>query len=151
MGGLIIKEVKQTRWAVRRHWKRTDVALPIIFSHFCQAYIQGQHDPEYEDIIRAVTAITFLATPHRGSDFAKTLNRILQSTLLSTPKQYITDLSKNSFTLQKLNEQFRHIAPRLNIISFYETQPTSIGHKKARVVSAHQHFENMLADQARWF
>lgn len=97
--------------------------------------MQGQNDPEYESIIKAVSAITFLATPHRGTNLAEILNRILRSTVVSNSKQYISDLAKNSFTLQKLNEQFRHVAPRLDIVSFYETQSTSIGLKGARVVS----------------
>lgn len=97
--------------------------------------MQGQNDPEYESIIKAITAITFLATPHRGTHLAQTLNRILQSSMVTNSKQYISDLATNSLTLQKLNEQFRHIAPRLDIVSFYETQPTSIGLKNARVVS----------------
>jgi hypothetical protein len=42
---------------------------------------------------------------------------------------------KNSITLQNLNEQFRHVAPRLDIVSFYETLPTPLGIKRARVVS----------------
>ena len=29
--------------------------------------MQGQNDPKYESIIKAITAITFLATPHRGT------------------------------------------------------------------------------------
>jgi len=97
--------------------------------------MQGQNDPEYEKIIKAISAITFLATPHRGTNLAEILNRILQSTIVTNSKQYISELSKNSFTLQKLNEQFRHIAPRLDIVSFYETQPCSIGLKNARIVS----------------
>jgi hypothetical protein len=97
--------------------------------------MQGQNDPEYESIIKAISAITFLATPHRGTNLAEMLNRILQSTLVTNSKHYISELAKNSFTLQKLNEQFRHIAPRLDIVSFYETQPTSIGFKNARIVS----------------
>lgn len=100
-----------------------------------QAYIQGQHDPEYKSIVRAITAITFLATPHRGTHLAQTLNRILQSSIITNSKQYVAELATNSLTLQKLNEQFRHIAPRLDIVSFYETQPTSIGIKNHRVVS----------------
>ncbi|KAI0112614.1 hypothetical protein F4776DRAFT_667191 [Hypoxylon sp. NC0597] len=91
-----------------------------------EAYMQGQIDPEYESIIKAVSAIIFLSTPHRGTNLAVTLNRILQSTMIISSKQYISELAKNSLTLQKLNEQFRHIAPRLNIVSFYETRPTSI-------------------------
>ncbi|KAI1772813.1 hypothetical protein F4818DRAFT_423988 [Hypoxylon cercidicola] len=91
-----------------------------------EAYIQGQNDPEYESIIKAISAIIFLSTPHRGTHLAETLNRILQSTMISNSKLYISELAKNSITLQRLNEQFRHIAPRLDIVSFYETQPTSI-------------------------
>ena len=97
--------------------------------------MQGQNDPEYESIIKAISAITFLATPHRGTNLAELLDRILRSTIVSSSKHYISELAKNSFTLQKLNEQFRHIAPRLDIVSFYETQSTSIGLRKARVVS----------------
>ncbi|ORY56951.1 uncharacterized protein BCR38DRAFT_414263 [Pseudomassariella vexata] len=99
-----------------------------------EAYMQGQNDPEYESIIKAISAITFLATPHRGTNLANTLNRILQSTFVTNSKQYISELTRSSFTLQKLNEQFRHIAPRLDIISFYATQPTSLGLKSARVM-----------------
>ncbi len=96
--------------------------------------MQGQNDPEYEAIIKAISAITFLATPHRGTNLAELLDRILRSTFVINSKHYISELGKNSFTLQKLNEQFRHIAPRLDIVSFYETQKTSIGLKSARVV-----------------
>ena len=100
-----------------------------------QAYMQGQNDPEFESIIKAISAITFLATPHRGTNLAEILNRILRSTVVSNSKQYVSELAKNSLTLQKLNEQFRHVAPRLDIMSFYETRPTSIGLKSARVVN----------------
>ncbi|RDW86698.1 NACHT and WD domain protein [Aspergillus mulundensis] len=98
------------------------------------AYMQGRNDPGYKKIVKAISAILFLATPHRGTNLADILNRLLQSTRISTPKGYISELSKDSFTLQKLNEQFRHVAPKLDIVSFYETQPTSIGLKGARVM-----------------
>ncbi|KAI8958212.1 hypothetical protein F5Y11DRAFT_336860 [Daldinia sp. FL1419] len=99
-----------------------------------EAYIQGQNDPEYQSIVKAISAIIFLATPHRGTYLAETLNRILQTTMVSNPKPYISDLVNNSLTLQRLNEQFRHIAPRLDIVSFYETQPTSVVFKRIMVV-----------------
>ncbi|KAI2784618.1 hypothetical protein F4815DRAFT_453629 [Daldinia loculata] len=99
-----------------------------------EAYIQGQNDPEYQSIIKAISAIIFLATPHRGTYLAETLNRILQTTIITNSKPYISDLVNNSFTLQRLNEQFRHIAPRLDIVSFYETQPTSVVFKRIMVV-----------------
>ncbi|KAI9696600.1 MAG: hypothetical protein M1836_005619 [Candelina mexicana] len=65
------------------------------------AYLQGQNDPEYASIIKAISAITFLATPHRGTNLAEILNRILQSTVITNSKQYISELANNSFTLQK--------------------------------------------------
>ncbi|KAH9904668.1 NACHT and WD domain protein [Xylariomycetidae sp. FL2044] len=99
-----------------------------------EAYIQGQYDPEYQSIIQAISAIIFLATPHRGTNLAQTLHRVLQSTLVTSSKQYISDIVRNSSALQKLNEQFRHVAPKLNIVSFYETQPTSIKVANARVM-----------------
>ncbi|TLD28422.1 hypothetical protein PspLS_03370 [Pyricularia sp. CBS 133598] len=100
-----------------------------------EAYIQGQHDPQYEAIIRAISAIIFLSTPHRGTNLAQTLNRILQSTLgVTSAKYYVSELTKSSFTLQRLNEQFRHIAPSLDIVSFYETVPTPIGFKNTKVM-----------------
>ncbi|KAI4926816.1 uncharacterized protein J4E92_005976 [Alternaria infectoria] len=99
-----------------------------------QAYMQGQNDPEYENIVKAISAIIFLSTPHRGTNLANVLNRILQSTPVTNSKPFISELTRNSSTLQKLNEQFRHIAPKLKIVSFYETQPTSIGLKSARVM-----------------
>ncbi|KAL8991757.1 MAG: hypothetical protein Q9169_007677 [Polycauliona sp. 2 TL-2023] len=98
------------------------------------AYIQGQNDSEYDYIIKAISAICFLATPHRGSNFAAILNRILRATIITNSKTYIAELTKNSLTLHKLNEQFRHIAPRLDIVSFYETKPTSLGIMNASVV-----------------
>jgi len=115
------------------------------YSNHIKAYMQGLNNPEYESIIKATSAITFIATPHRGSNLAEILNRILQSTDSNNSKQDFSKLAKSSSTLQRLNEQFRHIAPELDIVSFYETQPSSIGLKNARIVSrdhlkAFQHY-----------
>ncbi|KAK7950932.1 uncharacterized protein PG986_006660 [Apiospora aurea] len=123
LGGLVVKEV----WVVRATLRYND-NWPY------QAYMQSQSDPEYEAIIKGITAICFLATPHRGSTLAQTLNRILDTTLVAKAKQYVADLVRNSLTLQNLNDQFRHIAPKLDIVSFYETLPTPIGLKAASVM-----------------
>lgn len=96
--------------------------------------MQGQFDPEYEAIVQSVSAILFMSTPHRGTNLAETLNRILQVSFVSAPRQYINDLVKNSVTIQKINEQFRHLAPKLSIVSFYETAPTAIGFSSNRIV-----------------
>ena len=71
----------------------------------------------------------FLATPHRGTNLAELLNRIL-SVSFQSPKNFIVDLNKSSPALEELNEQFRHIAPKLSIVSFYETLYTTVGLKK---------------------
>ncbi|KAI4694124.1 uncharacterized protein J4E84_002705 [Alternaria hordeiaustralica] len=111
-----------------------DFAKTLLYNlkYYTDAYMQGQNDPEYENIVKAISAIIFLSTPHRGTNLANVLNRILQSTPVTNSKPFISELTRNSSTLQKLNEQFRHIAPKLKIVSFYETQPTSIGPKSAR-------------------
>ena len=72
----------------------------------------------------------FLATPHRGTGLAEILNRILSVSIALSPKQYITELRKNSTALEEINEQFRHVAPKIQIVSFYETLETSIGISK---------------------
>ncbi|KAI3396558.1 hypothetical protein diail_12082 [Diaporthe ilicicola] len=58
---------------------------------------------------------------------------ILDSVMINS-KQYVAELARNSLTLQKLNEQFRHVAPRLDIVSFYETMPTRIKSAKVMVL-----------------
>ncbi|KAI9792951.1 MAG: hypothetical protein M1816_001273 [Peltula sp. TS41687] len=92
-----------------------------------EAYMQGLYDRDYERIVESISAIVFLSTPHRGTNLAETLKRILQASLVTAPKQYISELIKNSYTLQKLNEQFRHVAHKLDIVSFYETRTTAVG------------------------
>lgn len=100
-----------------------------------KAYILGQSDEEYQDVIKSISAIIFLSTPHRGSNLAELLNRILSASILRySPKQYIADLQKNSPALEELNEQFRKVAPKLHIVSFYETLETVVGPKKLMVL-----------------
>ncbi|KFY19780.1 hypothetical protein V491_04219 [Pseudogymnoascus sp. VKM F-3775] len=92
-----------------------------------------QNDPIYEDIIKSVSSIIFLSTPHRGTSLAETLNRILQISFVASPMQFIAELASGSLSLQKLNEQFRHVASKLDIVSFYETRPTTM-FKKTQVM-----------------
>ncbi|KAK4191058.1 hypothetical protein QBC35DRAFT_538935 [Podospora australis] len=56
-------------------------------------------------VVKAFGAILFISTPHL----------------------------KNSTTIQNVNEQFRHLAPRLRIVSFYETKPTAMGPAGPRI------------------
>ncbi|KFY91850.1 hypothetical protein V500_04437 [Pseudogymnoascus sp. VKM F-4518 (FW-2643)] len=99
-----------------------------------EAYMQGQNDPIYEGIIKSISSMIFLSTPHRGTNLAETLNRILQVSFVTSPMQFIAELASGSQSLQKLNEQFRHVAPKLHIVSFYETRPTTMFKKTQMMV-----------------
>ena len=96
-----------------------------------KAYILGVIDPQYQDLMKNVGAMVFLATPHRGSALADSLNMLLSySPLNHSPKLYITELQKNSRTLHEINETFRHYASKVHIVSFFETVPTAVGPKR---------------------
>ncbi|KAI4108869.1 MAG: hypothetical protein LQ339_001987 [Xanthoria mediterranea] len=100
-----------------------------------KAHILGQNDDQYRQSIHATSAMLFLSTPHRGTNLAELLNRILAVSVFNhSPKQYIADLKQNSPAIQDINEQFRNIAPRLNVFSFYETQQTAVGPRKMMVL-----------------
>ncbi|KAI0444621.1 hypothetical protein F4803DRAFT_511376 [Xylaria telfairii] len=95
---------------------------------FKKAFIQGQLNQEYRQLMSNIKSVLFLATPHRGTDLAETLNRVLSSSVFGhTSKDYITELTRNSTTIDELNESFRHHASKLDIFSFYETLGTQIG------------------------
>ncbi len=89
----------------------------------------GYNDPQFEDILKSVCGVIFLATPHRGSGLAEILNKFLLVSFQS-PRQYINELHKNSGRIRDINDQFRLHAPRLQIVSFFETMQSSMGPKK---------------------
>ena len=99
-----------------------------------KAYSLGKNDLKYASIISRVHGIIFLATPHRGAQYAKMLNNILSAAPLGAPpKAYITDLEAHSTALQDINEQFRTVCGELALVSFYETMKTSFGISKLLV------------------
>ena len=75
-----------------------------------------------------VRAVLFLSTPHRGARLADFLNGLLSVGIVTGhhPKQFITELSRNSPSIEELNESFRHFAPALQLFSFYETLETPV-------------------------
>lgn len=100
-----------------------------------KAFILAQNDNQYRQTLESARAIIFLSTPHRGTNLAELLNRILSVSVFNhSAKQYIAELRQNSPALQDINEQFRNIAPKLRIFSFFETQQTSVGPKKMMVL-----------------
>ena len=99
-----------------------------------KAYVLGKQDHEYVDIIGRVHGILFLATPHRGAQYAKILNNILSTAPFgSSPKAYVADLDIHSGALQDINEQFRVLCGDLALVSFFETLKTSFGVTKVLV------------------
>lgn len=91
----------------------------------------------FKNIIDAVSGIVFLSTPHRGTNLAETLNLILQASLVANPTQFIAELAPRSQTLAMINDQFRHMAPKIDMISFYETRYTTISGRA--LVSSQRH------------
>ncbi|KAL9613168.1 MAG: hypothetical protein Q9167_002288 [Letrouitia subvulpina] len=92
-----------------------------------RAYILGKCDDDYAEIIPQIRGIMFLATPHRGSNYAHLLNRMLAASPLGTAqKEYITQLEATSSTVQDINDQFRKLCIDLLLVSFYETVKTKL-------------------------
>ncbi|KAH9906756.1 hypothetical protein F4778DRAFT_594863 [Xylariomycetidae sp. FL2044] len=96
-----------------------------------KAFILARHVPEFENRIRC---IVFLATPHRGSDYAATLNNILTLSGVLSPRQYITDLTSGSSSAELINDEFGRYATELPIFSFYETLRMNLGISSSLVV-----------------
>lgn len=74
----------------------------------------------------------FLATPHRGSDQARTLSNILK--VVYRQKPYVNELEPNSALLSSINDSFRHYAQDLQLWSFYETVQSSLPGSRAIIV-----------------
>ncbi|KFY29271.1 hypothetical protein V493_02446 [Pseudogymnoascus sp. VKM F-4281 (FW-2241)] len=100
-----------------------------------KAYVLGKHDKQYSSLIAQVYGILFLATPHRGAQYAKMLNNILSTAPLgAAPKAYVAELDTQSSSLQDINEQFRICCEELQLASFFETRKTSFGVTKLLIV-----------------
>ncbi len=80
--------------------------------------------PDYKDRIRC---IFFLATPHRGSDYAAVLNNILNVSGVMSSRHYITDLTTGSTSTELINNDFGRYANDLQIFSFYGTLRMNLG------------------------
>lgn len=79
------------------------------------------------DMRDRIRCIFFLATPHRGSDYAAILNNILTITGILSSRDYIKDLTTGSSSAQLINDEFGKYAHDLPIFSFYETLRMPVG------------------------
>ncbi len=102
-----------------------------------QAYVLARQDPSLVELAKRMEAIMFLATPHRGSDLAQTLNNILRVSVALPTRSYISNLSLQNELLSLLNDSFRHYAADVSLYSFYESRPTTLPvHSKVIVEKA---------------
>ncbi|KAL8907648.1 MAG: hypothetical protein Q9207_001300 [Kuettlingeria erythrocarpa] len=92
-----------------------------------RAFILARSDDKYSKIVSQVHGMLFLSTPHKGSNYAHTLNNILKAAPSSSQKIYVSELELNSTSLQDINEQFRTMCGDLTLVSFYESLKTAIG------------------------
>ena len=99
-----------------------------------RAYILSKQFPEYESVRARVRAIFFLATPHRGSNMAELLSKIIQVTITVSARPFVNELQPNSATIQSINDEFPHHAQELDLYSFYETDSMHLGVRKALIV-----------------
>ncbi len=76
----------------------------------------------------------FLATPHRGSNYAAVLNNILTVSGVMSSRHYITDLTTGSTSTELINHDFGTYANDLQIFSFYETLRMNLGISTALIV-----------------
>lgn len=124
MGGLVIKKVHD---GIRIPYN----SLTSYSNHSSyQAHILAHRDRGQCDILDRIRSIFFLATPHKGSDYAALLNNILRVsgfTGISSSREYIDDLTVGSKSTQLINEEFGSCVANLSLFSFYETIQTSIG------------------------
>ncbi|KAH8889031.1 NACHT and WD domain protein [Thozetella sp. PMI_491] len=102
-----------------------------------KAFTLAHQDTPHSQLANRIRCIFFLATPHRGSDYAATLNRVLKLvgiTGLASSREYIDDLKRGSMSAQLINEEFEIYANTLPIYSFFETLETSFGLSSSLVV-----------------
>ncbi|KAH8907338.1 NACHT and WD domain protein [Coniochaeta sp. PMI_546] len=96
-----------------------------------KAYNLARDVLDFRDRIRC---IFFLATPHRGSDYAAILNNILTMTGILSSRDYIKDLTTGSRSAQLINDEFGKYAHVLPIFSFYETLRMNLGLSSTLIV-----------------
>jgi len=94
----------------------------------------ARQNPSCHDLASRVSAMVFLATPHRGSDHATTLNSILRLLVLHEAKQYISDLERCSASLGRLNDTFRNLCKDVILYSYFETRALDIALGSSAVI-----------------
>ncbi|KAI0196395.1 Alpha/Beta hydrolase protein [Astrocystis sublimbata] len=88
-----------------------------------QACILSKTNPDFATVGDRLHSFYFLGTPHRGSNLASTLSKLLRLSGRGR-RAYVTALEIKSATLRVLNDSFRVHYAGIHLHTFYETQPT---------------------------
>lgn len=97
-----------------------------------KAFVLARQFEEFESIASRVRAIFFMATPHRGSDLAQILSKVLA--VAPGERPFVSDLNRNSIATQSINDEFPRHCGDLQLYSFYETIPTNYFFGKGLIV-----------------
>ncbi|KAK4032547.1 hypothetical protein C8A01DRAFT_50681 [Parachaetomium inaequale] len=92
---------------------------------------QGKQPPLIFVAHNRVCAIFFLATPHQGAAIAQVLSRL---TTMIGGRPFVEDLFPQSPLIQSLTKNFPQECNTLQLFSFYETRPMSVGVYKMLIV-----------------
>ncbi|KAI1173091.1 Alpha/Beta hydrolase protein [Nemania sp. FL0916] len=134
--------------------------IPIIFiAHSLggivikQALVLAEQSPrDFPGMTEHTRGIVFFGTPHRGADaanWAAMAGRIGGAVLPRFSFRYLELLKRNSEGLYRVSEDFKHLASRYEIVSFYEEHAYNrlwgkvIVDKNSAVMSL-QHEEDMM-------
>ncbi|KAI2471901.1 Alpha/Beta hydrolase protein [Annulohypoxylon bovei var. microspora] len=93
-----------------------------------RALVHSSSDSLYRNINKSTYGIVFFGTPHNGGAYAEIGHQIAKFCryILRNPSNtFMHALKKNSVFLDSITGDFRHQLEKLEIISFYETQPLS--------------------------
>ncbi|KAK8856979.1 WD40 repeat-like protein [Apiospora arundinis] len=99
-----------------------------------KAYIAARQGVSTQRFAQRIKCIFFLATPHRGSDYAAVLSNILKVSGFLSSKQYLSDLMTGSTSTQLINDGFARYADDIRIFSFFETQEMDFKVSSAMIV-----------------
>jgi WD40 repeat protein len=128
--------------------------LTILHIVIKKTYTLAWRDATTQALATRVKCLIFLATPQRNAGLASTVRKILRASGRFTYKSSLSDFEKTSVELNKINDEFRHYAGEVRILSFYETIGTNLGIQSVFIVDIdsasmgvkHEHVQPLNAD-----
>ncbi|CAN9479230.1 unnamed protein product [Alternaria alternata] len=121
--------------------QRTQEDLPIIMiGHSIgglvikKTYTLAWRGAATQALAARVKCLIFLATPQRDAGLASTVRKILRASGRFNYNSSLSDFEKTSVELNKINDEFRHYAGEVRILSFYETIETNLGIQSELIV-----------------